>query len=462
MKEKNNMSNLIQKPTQSQKMRFIIPSLIGVIVFLLPVWVDGNMTIPIGIVSEFLADIIAPWVAYFMMAITVISTVGSLVALFAKPKCITENSTLARLFVCTPIFTAMRVVGTVITYMIFFEAGPEWIWSADTGGTMMDLMGTLMAWFFTASFLIPLLMDYGIMDYVGTLLRNVLTPLFHLPGRAAIDLCASWIGNCQVGVALTSVQYEDGYYTDREAALISTCFSAVSLPFCLVTAAVIGVEEYFVPLYLILTLTGILTAVIMCRIWPIGTRFKNEYYAPVGKQVFEIEPEGMKKREYAFRLAVTRAQEGPGVKALIRKGVDMFSDIIITLLPASMCIGTVALALATYTPFFDWISMPFGYYLDILGVEQAFEAAPGTLVGFADQFIPAIICADISSVETRFIICVLCLVQIIYISGPGIQIITSKIPVNFKDLVIIFLERTIISIPIIVLLTKLAGLIFGF
>ena len=460
--KKETEPNLIQNPTRKQKMRFIIPSLIGVAVFLLPVWVDGNMTIPIGIVSEFLADAIAPWVVYFMLVITIVSTVGSMIALTLKPKWITENKTLSKLFVCTPFFAAVRVLGTVITYLIFFRTGPEWICSGDTGGTMMDLMGTLMAWFFAASFLIPLLMDYGIMDYVGTLVRNVLTPLFRLPGRAAIDLCASWIGNCQVGVALTSVQYEEGYYTDREAALISTCFSAVSLPFCLVTAAVIGVEQYFVPLYIVLTVTGILTAAVMCRIWPLGTRFKDEYYAPVGRQVFEREPEGMRKSEYAFKLAVTRAQSGPDVRTLLRKGVDMFADIIITLLPASMCIGTLALALATYTPFFDWISMPFGYLMNLMGVEQAFEAAAGTLVGFADQFIPAIICAGLESVETRFIICVLCLVQIIYISGPGIQIITSKIPVDFKDLVIIFLERTVISIPIIVLLTKIVGMIFGF
>lgn len=458
----NNISNLIQNPTSAQKMRFLIPSLIGVFVFLCPVWVDGNMTIPIGIVSEFLADLIAPIVVYLMLGITVISTVGSLIALFAKPKSIIDSPVLSKLFVCTPTFVVIRIVGSVITYLIFFHAGPEWIWSADTGGTMMSLMGTLMAWFFAASFLIPLLMEYGIMDYIGTLLRNVLTPLFHLPGRSAVDLCASWIGNCQVGVALTSIQYEEGYYTAREAALISTCFSAVSLPFCLVTAAVIGVEEYFVPMYLILTITGIVTAAIMCRIWPIGTSFKDEYYEPVGKQVLEIEPEGMKKSEWAFKLAVTRAQTAPDLKTLLSKGIQMFLDIVITLLPASMCIGTLALAIATYTPVFDWISLPFGYFLDLLGVEEAFQAAPGTLVGFADQFIPAIICSGLESVETRFIICVLCLVQIIYISGPGIQIITSKIPVNFKDLVIIFLEKTIISIPIIVGLTKIAGLIFGF
>ena len=75
------------------------------------------------------------------------------------------------------------------------------------------------------------------MDYVGTLVRGALRPLFRLPGRAAVDLLASWIGNCNVGVVLTSTQYEEGYYTARESIIIASCFSAVSLPFCLVIAA---------------------------------------------------------------------------------------------------------------------------------------------------------------------------------------------------------------------------------
>ena len=97
------------------------------------------------------------------------------------------------------------------------QTGPDWLISEETGGSIIQLMGILIAWFLAASFLIPLLTEYGIMDFTGTLLRNILKPLFHLPGRAAIDLLASWVGNCNVGVVLTTKQYESGYYTDREA-----------------------------------------------------------------------------------------------------------------------------------------------------------------------------------------------------------------------------------------------------
>jgi len=97
-----------------------------------------------------------------------------------------------------------------------------------------------------------------------------------------------------------------------------------------------------------------------------------------------------------------------------------------------------------------WLSFPFGYYLKFLGVPEAFKAAPATIVGFGDMFIPAILASSIVSLKTRFVIGALSLVQIIYMTEVGTIILTSDIPVDFKDLFIIFIEKTILAIPILV------------
>jgi len=84
------------------------------------------------------------------------------------------------------------MLGAIVTIMCYFQIGPEFIISPDTGGTMMGLLETLVAWFFAASFLMPFLMDYGLLEFVGTILRDFTRPLFRIPGRATIDLLASW------------------------------------------------------------------------------------------------------------------------------------------------------------------------------------------------------------------------------------------------------------------------------
>jgi len=55
----------------------------------------------------------------------------------------------------------------------------------------------------------------------------------------------------------------------------------------------------------------------------------------------------------------------------------------------------------------------------------------------------------IQSDMTRFIIAATSITQLIYLSEVGALLLGSKIPVNIKELFIIFIERTLITLPII-------------
>lgn len=93
--------------------------------------------------------------------------------------------------------------------------------------------------------------------------------------------------------------------------------------------------------------------------------------------------------------------------------------------------------------------------MKLFSVKEAFAAAPATLVWFTDMFIPALLLGGISSVKTKFIVGVLSLVQIIYLTEVGTIIIKSEIPLNLWKLFLIFMERTLIAIPLIVLFANL-------
>jgi len=68
------------------------------------------------------------------------------------------------------------------------------------------------------------------------------------------------------------------------------------------------------------------------------------------------------------------------------------------------------------------------------------------------MFIPAVIGSGIDSEITRFVVGAVSLTQLVYMSEIGILILRSNIPVNIFDLLVIFVLRTIITLPIIVLI----------
>ena len=90
-----------------------------------------------------------------------------------------------------------------------------------------------------------MLLNFGLLEFAGTLLSKIMRPVFNLPGRSAIDCLASWLGDGTIGVLLTSKQYEEGFYTKREAAVIGTTFSLVSITFSLVVINTVGLLCFF-------------------------------------------------------------------------------------------------------------------------------------------------------------------------------------------------------------------------
>lgn len=433
--------------------KFIICSLIGIGMFLIPVPQGDSFTTLLDFVKNFLSDLFGGSLQYILLVIIVVSAIMSLYDFFCKPNWIRKNHYLKKAFTTTPLYLISKVIGAVVVVMVVFNMGPEFVTSIDTGATMIDLCKTLLCIVLGFSFFLPFLTDCGIMEFLGVIMRPIVRPLFKVPGRASVDLIASWFGASNAAVILTREQYMKGFYTKREAGYIMTNFSLVSIPFCLMVANTIGISNLFPAFYLTICVVGIVLAVVIARIPPIRT-LPDTYQEQTGKMLDEDVPKEQGTLNYALELSCKRAEKF-NAKTVVSGGFEVVVGMFFDLIPIVIAWGTIALIIATYTPVFDWISYPMGWYLQLLGVEEAFAVAPASLIGFTDMFIPALLITGVESVKTKFIIGVLSLVQIIYLTEVGAIIIKSEIPLNFWKLLVIFLERTIIAIPLIVLMANI-------
>ena len=443
-----------KKFTNSKNLlKFILGSAFGVMMFLVPIPQGDSFTTLLDYLKGFTKTLFGSSLPYVLLTIVVVAAVLSVYDYFCKPDWIRKNHYLSKAFSTTPFYLVSKVIGAVVCCMVVLGFGPEFITSIDTGATMTDLCCTLICIVISFSFMLPFLTDCGIMEFLGVIARPVVKPLFGVPGRASVDLIASWFGASNAAVILTREQYMKGFYTKKEAAYIMTNFSLVSIPFCLLIADTVGIANLFPSFYLCICIVGIILAVIIRRLPPI-CKLADTYQENVGKQIEEDVPEDVKMLPYAVEISCRRA-ENFTAKTVISGGMEVVMGMFFDLIPIVLAWGTAALIIATYTPVFDIISYPMGMYLNLLGVEEAFAVAPATLVGFTDMFIPALLITGIESVKTKFIIGVLSLVQIIYLTEVGAIAIKSEVPLNLWKLLILFLERTIIAIPMIVLFANI-------
>ncbi|MDU3723304.1 MAG: nucleoside recognition domain-containing protein, partial [Clostridium celatum] len=198
-----------KKVTLKDNLKFILPSILGVILFMIPVKHNGDITIPIAIFSSMLVDFLGDYLVYIITGTLALSAVISLITTLLKPKFIVNNKFLNSLFSTTPLWLTARVLGGIFGVLAAFQIGPEMIISGDTGAFVLhDLLTVLFSIFLFAGLFLPLLLNFGLLEFFGALLTKVMRPVFKLPGRSSIDCITSWLGDGTLGIMLTNKQYE--------------------------------------------------------------------------------------------------------------------------------------------------------------------------------------------------------------------------------------------------------------
>lgn len=439
-----------EKFTVSQVLRFLIPSLIGAFLFMCPIPDGtGSFIIPItivnGSINTALADVL-PFVAIFIIVGSAIMTVlGSV----CKLQFIEKSSVLSGVFVTKWYWVVLRILGAIVTLMVYFGIGPSQLIGPDTGAFVFySLICTIIAIAIYGCGLLPLLTEFGLMELVGTLVSPLMRKVFRLPGRAAVDCLSSWLGATSLGVLITNGQLEKGYYTQREAASIATNFSAVSITFALVVLTQVGLTDKFFSFYLTVGIVAIVSAIILNRIPPLSRKPDTYLTEKPAVQEGTEKPEGYNIFSWAWHQAVKKGNDnGYTVKSYLTDWAKNTCMMLFGMLSMVMLVGTVSLALAYHTPIFTWLGMPFKPLLELLQVPEAAAASQTMIAGFTDMFIPSVLAsATISSPYTLFLVAVISITQVLYLSDNVAMILTTKIKVNVLEMFIIFLERTIVSL----------------
>lgn len=429
--------------------KFLLISFVGIFVFLTPVSYGGNSTTVVSILITQVGNFLSPYIKYIAPVVIAFSACGSLYDYVQTKRGKEVNPWIHERLSTGPVYIVSKFLTLIFVVMYYYGLGSETY--NETVGDMVGLCVTLVSLSLSISFLLVFLTDGGLMEFVGVLMKPIVRPLFTVPSDATMDLLASWIGASDAAVVLSQGKFRSGYYSRREAAVIMTNFSLVSVSFCLVVAQIARVEQYFSVMYLLICALGILLATIMPRLYPLKG-LPDEYVAQkIEPPVMNEDNTGILKRALAYGCAVAKDF---GVRRVLTNGFKTFSSVLLGVMPVAIGWGVIGMFVINMTPIFDWMSIPMRWILELLGVEDAAAVAPATLVGFIDMYIPSLLIVGVESVRTRFVIATLSLIQIVYITIVGAVVMQSKVGLNPLKLFVIFIERTIIALPIIVLASR--------
>ena len=291
----------------------------------------------------------------------------------------------------------------------------------------------------------------GGLEFVGTLARPLMRPLFRIPGRAALDALASWVGSYSVGLYVTNLVYRTGGYSKRHVFINATCFATVSVGFVGVVAATLDLLHLFPYIMGSYLVAIVVTAAITVRIWPLS-RVPDDYVAPPDPER-PIKGSPADYLKLAVSEAIKKVQKEEGIANVALRGFVDGLKLASLIIGTILAVGTAAILVAEFTPIFTWLGRPIAPILGLLGIPDADMLGPATLIGITEMYIPALLVRE-AALPARFFIAVLSISQLIFFSavGPMMLDMFRDVPIKLGQLVGLFLIRTAIQIPLIAII----------
>lgn len=414
-------------------MKFFIFSAIGIFMFFVPITVGEKSTIPLDHLVTWVNTTFSAAVPYYAFIVILL---GAIYPFYRKTW--NKNST-------TIVFSLLKVLGVIVALMLLTKIGPAWLFEPSMGPFLYEKLvipvGVLVP---IGSVFLALLVGYGLLEFFGVLLQPIMRPVWKTPGRAAVDAVASFVGSYSIGLLITNRVFKEGKYTIKEATIIATGFSTVSATFMIVVAKTLGLMEVWNTYFWTTLVVTFLVTAITVRLRPLRT-VSDEYYE--GKGVPE-EPVTENRLQTAWTGAMSASREAPSLgKNILDNLLDGFI-MTMGILPSILSVGLLGLVLAEFTPVFDFIGYIFYPFTLILQIPEPMLAAKASAIEIAEMFLPALLVTEAPMI-TKFVIGVVSVSAIIFFSALIPCIMSTEIPISLRKLVVIWIQRTILTLIIV-------------
>jgi nucleoside recognition membrane protein YjiH len=433
----------IKKVKKSDIMKYIFLNFIGIFMFFIPITLHNKNTIPLDHIASFITTSFPEIIKIYIL---ILMGIGAFRPLFVEKNWLKNKTSL--------FFTIAKLCGFAIGVSTFLSIGPKALFEKDMLPFLFDKLVTPL------SVVIPLggafiifLVGFGLLEFMGVLMENVMRPIFKTPGKSSIDAVASFVGSYSIGLLITNKVYTDGKYSLKEAAIIATGFSTVSATFMIVVAKTLDLIEIWNFYFWSCILITFLVTAITVRLFPLN-KIPNIYYENQKFQDEIVEDGTIFGR--AFLSGINSAQRNDE-SVCIQFLKNYKEGFIITagILPSIMSIGLLGLVLAKYTPIFDFIGYIYLPFTKILGFENPHLIAKALSTSIAEMFLPAILVTK-EGMLAKYVVAIVSISEILFFSASIPCILSTDIKIKVTDLIIIWIQRVILSL----VLATIFGYIF--
>lgn len=414
--------------------KFLTMGAIGIFSFFVTFKAGQQETFLVNHVATFVQSGLKPVVDYYLL---LLASLG-MVDLYVRR---------AKFFGTTvnKLLSMSKMIGFAAVVCVVFNFGPAFLLKESVGPFILHkLLFAISITIPVAALFLPFLLDFGLIDFFGVLMRPIMRPLFKAPGRSAVIAVSAFLGNFSIGHIAVDSLYKNGKLTEKEAAIIGTGFCTASVAFLMVLANLLRIMEYWNFYFwssFFITMTVTFFSV---RLWPLSSK-PDTYYPGVVSNPERVYSSALLKNAYQEGVTVA----GKADPLINRLGFIMKESLLIVMgfVSGVMFFAAIGITINENTEFFQYLGYLFYPFFKLVHIPDMTVAMKAAGISLLDILLPAIIGAKGElAIQTRYVIATISVSTIIFVSAFIPCILSTEIPVKFSELIVLWLQRCILTI----------------
>lgn len=430
--------------------------MLGVCAFLLPFEWHGNVNTLIGHSEEYLLTLMKNNLGNLVVTVSFFTVMINVLATSVRPNWIMKNQVFRENLICNPFWFAARFFSLPIAMVAVWGSSEMFgLFFKDAQLIVLKLAPKLIILTLVMSLTAPLLLDFGLVQFVAVYASPVMRPLFKVPGRSAIDCVASWLGSSSMAVVITAKMHHSGYYNDREAAVMVTCFSITGIYNIYAVTTLLDFRYAFPHVVFSIYITMFLLALIFPRIWPLNS-IPESYHGGIDN--YDAPHQDARHGHSLFGWALLRGinkARHMNVKVYLHETLSIAIPLLFGTIPLMITLGAILLAVADMTLILDVLAYPVSRLLEIFGAPEAQILGGSVVFAYIDQYLAVAYAQYLFSEPAKFLCICLTTIGLINITEVGIHVWNSTIPVRLWQMSVIYLMRIVLSLFILIPLSSI-------
>ncbi len=419
--------------------RFLLCSVAGICVFFVRVNINGSKSILIDHMISWLKSLLSGNYVWILLLLS-----GCYLFQQSRQK---EKKGADFWF-----FYVQAVLGFIICAGAALGLGGESFRSA--AASAVNATGNILCAVFLSSVFVPLLVDYGLVDAVGILCSPFMRKVFKTPGSSAVIGVSAFLGNYSVGHLVSRKMYEARRFTEKEMVIVALGFSTCSIGLMLNLVNYLDLMDYWGRYVVVILVITFATTAVVSRLYPIRAK-KEEYYGggPCGEDAGS-ETEGPLLLR-SWKAGIARAADAPNLLGAVKSILLRVFPVICGITSTSMFVIVLGTFLASNTDVFYWIGSLVRPILSIAGLphEEIFHVATGVGVSVMEPVLAGVVNAGKAlSLRSRWVLALVPYSGVVFFAGFIPSIYSCRIPCRIGELVLVWIERVVISTVLALLL----------